>query len=220
MNKDYVLLAIVSFMSIGANLPETLVGLSGVDRKLLVIGLLLVVTIALVRYSKFALVLAVAILALGANLPQEIAATLNIEPRILLITLAMIVLFSLANRILKLPSGLDRKQGFISEEGSRALFRAIENRRIRIARSIIDAGTDINARSQSGYTALMIAASLGHDEIVRMLLEKGADFTAVDAEGRNALQNAHEAEAKGCVTLLLEASKAEVTGATGAVPAT
>jgi len=220
MNKDYVLLAIVSFMSIGANLPDTLVGLSGVDRKLLVAGLLLVVTIALVRYSKFVLVLAVAILALGANLPQEIAGTLNIEPRVLLITLAAIVLFSLANRILKLPSGLDKKQGIVSEEGSRALFRAVENRRVRIARRIIDAGTNVNVRSRQGYTALMIAASHGHDEIVRMLLQKGADLTAVDAEGRNALQIAREANRQGSVNMLLEASKAEVADATSTLPAT
>ena len=220
MNKDYVLLAIVSFMSICANLPDTLVGLSGVDRKLLVAGLLLVVTIALVRYSKFVLVLAVAILALGANLPQEIAGTLNIEPRVLLITLAAIVLFSLANRILKLPSGLDKKQGIVSEEGSRALFRAVENRRVRIARRIIDAGTNVNVRSRQGYTALMIAASHGHDEIVRMLLQKGADLTAVDADGRNALQIAREANRQGSVNMLLEASKAEVADATSTLPAT
>ncbi len=220
MNKDYVLLAIVSFMSIGANLPDTLANLSGLDRKLLLVGLLLVVTIALVRYSKLVLVLAVAILAFGANLPQELASTLNIEPRVLLITLAAIVLFSLANRVLKLPSGLDKKQGFISEEGARALFRAVANDRLRIARSIIDTGTNINVRSSRGYTALMIAASHGHDEIASMLLQKGADLTVVDAEGRNALQIAREANNRGCVAMLLEASKAEVADATGPLPAT
>ena len=220
MNKDYVLLATVTIMSVGANLPDALVGLSGLDRKLLVAGLLLVVTIALVRYSKFALVLAVAILAIGANLPNEIASTLNIEPRILLISLAAIVLFSLTNRIIKLPSGLDRKQGFISEEGAKALFRSIASRRIRIARRIIEAGTNVNVRSSKGYTPLMVAASHGYDEIVRLLLQKGADLTAVDAAGRNALQIAREAKSQGSVNLLLEASKAEVADATTAVPAT
>ncbi len=220
MNKDYLLLAIVTIMSVGANLPDTLAGLSGLDRKLLVAGLLLVVTIALVRYSKFALVLAVAILAVGANLPHEIAGILNIEPRILMITLAAIVLFSLSNRIVKLPSGLDRKQGFISEEGAKALFRSIANRRVRIARRIIEAGTNINVRSRQGYTPLMVAASHGHDEIVRLLLQKGADLTAVDAAGRNALQIAREANRQGCVNLLLKASKAEVADATTPLPAT
>jgi hypothetical protein len=219
MNKDYLLLAVVTVMSVGANLPGKLIGFNGVDRKILLIGLLLVVTIALVRYSKLALVLAVVILAVGANLPQEIASSLNIEPRILLLTLAAIVLFSLANRLLRLPTGLDRPQGFTSDEGSQALFRAIANRRIRIARRIIDAGTNVNARSRQGYAALMIAASHGHDEIVRLLLDKGADLTAVDAQGRNALQIARESGRQGSVDLLLAASKAEVAIARNAVAA-
>ena len=78
MNKDYLLLGIVTLMSVGANLPHQFAGLSGVDRKLLLIGLLVVVSIALIRYSKFTLVLAVAILAIGANLPQEIASAKGI----------------------------------------------------------------------------------------------------------------------------------------------
>jgi hypothetical protein len=220
MNKDYILLAVVSIMSLGANLPAGAIGLSGVDRKLLVIGLLLVVTIALVRYSKFALVLAVGILAVGANLPRQIADALNIEPRILMLTLAAIVLFSLANRLLRLPSGLDRRQGFTSDEGAQALFRAVAHRRIQIARRIIDAGTNVNARSSRGYTALMIAASHGHDEIVRLLLDKGADPTAVDAQGRNALQIAREAGHQGSVDLLLEASQAGIGMSADALPST
>ncbi len=220
MKKDYILLGVVSLMSLAANLPPETIGLNGVDRKLLVIGLLLVVTIALVRYSKFALVLAVGILAVGANLPQQIAGALNIEPRILMLTLGAIVLFSLANRLLKLPSGLDKPQGFVSDEGAKALFRAVANRRLRIARSIIDAGTNVNARSKRGYTALMIAASHGHDEIVRLLLDKGADFTAVDAEGRNALQIAKEAGRQGSVDLLLKASQAEIGMPAEALPST
>jgi hypothetical protein len=216
MNKDYLLLAAVSFMSLGANLP----GLSGVDRKILVVGLLLVVTITLVRYSKFALVLAVGILAIGANLPQEIAGVLNVEPQILLLTLAVIVLFSLANRLLKLPSGLDQNQGGSSAEGSKALFRAIANGRLQIARRIINVGANVNARSRQGYTALMIAASHGHDEIVSQLLDKGADLTAVDAEGRNSLQIAREANHQGSVAVLLKASKAELAIARDAVPST
>jgi len=220
MNKDYILVAIVTIMSIGANLPDQFVVLSGINRKLLVIGLLLVVTIALVRYSKFALVLAVVILAAGANLPQEVASTLNIEPKILMIALAMIILFSLANRFIKLPSGLDQEQGFASEHGARALFRAIANHRIRVVRAILESGTNVDARSRQGYTALMIAASHGYDEIIRMLLSKNADLTIIEGQGRNALQIARESGHKGCVKLLLEASRATLETATDAVPAT
>jgi len=207
-------------MSIGANLPDKMIVLNGLDRKLLVLGLLLVVTIALVRYSKLALVLAVGILAIGANLPEEIARVLNIEPRILMLTLVAIVLFSLANRLFKLPSGLDREQGFAHREGSKALFSAIANGRIEIASRLIKAGANINGRSRQGYTALMIAASHGRDDIVRLLLNKGADLTTVDASGRNALQIAREADRKGCVALLLAASKAEVASAREALPST
>jgi hypothetical protein len=211
MNKDYVLLGIVSIMSIGANLPQTLIGLNGVDRKLLVMGLVLVVTIALVRYSKFALVLAVGILAIGANLPGEIAAALNIDPRVLMLTLAAIVLFSLANRLLKLPTGLDKQQVPANGVGSKALFAAIARGRIDIVSRLIDAGANLNGRSRQGYTALMIAASHGHEDIVQLLLDKGADLTTVDAEGRNALQIAKEAGRDTCVARLLAASKAEVS---------
>ena len=221
MNKDYLLIGIVSIMSIGANLPDHVLGLNGVDRKFLVVGLLLVVSIALIRYSKFALVLAVAILAVGANLPQEIAGALNIQPRILMLTLAAIVLFSLANRILKLPTGLDKRQGFSNNEGAHALFRAIANDRVQIATRLIDAGTNVNARSRQGYTALMIAASHGNEEMVKLLLGRGADLTIVDAEGRNALQIAKEAGRDNCSALLRAASRAEVSVARGeALPST
>lgn len=220
MNKAYLLLAVVSAMSIGANLPDQMIALNGVDRKILVGGLLLVVTIALVRYSKLALLLAIGILAIGANLPQEIAGALNIEPRVLMLTLAAIVLFSLANRLLKLPSGLNERQENIGAEGSQALFRAVAKQRIDIARRIIEAGTNVNARSRQGYTALMIAASHGHDDIVRLLLDSGADLTVVDAEGRNALQIAREAKRQSTVALLQQTSKSQFDDARSGVAAT
>jgi len=41
--------------------------------------------------------------------------------------------------------------------------------------SLLAKGTDINARDNSGQTALMIASSNGDKEIVQLLLAKGAD---------------------------------------------
>lgn len=212
MNKDILLVTIVTIMSIGANLPDNYVAMTGLDRKYLVIGLLVVVTIALVKYSKFVLVLAVAILALGANLPQDIANTLNIDSRILILALAAIILLSLANRKLHLPTGLEKQQGVVSNEGSRVLFRAVAERQLREVRHLLDSGVNVDARSRQGYTALMIAASHGHDEIVRLLLLKGADLTLVDAQGRNALQLAREAGREGSVERLIEASRASFDG--------
>ena len=211
MNKDYLLLGIVTLMSVGANLPRDLVGLSGVDRKLLLVGLLIVVSIALIKYSKFTLVLAVVILAVGANLPQEIAGALNVEPKVLLITLAVIIVFSFCNRLLKLPSGLEQQKVFAGNEGLQALFSAIANERPQIVSRLIAAGINVNARSAEGQTSLMVAASKGNKEIVELLLDHGAKPTAVDAEGRTAVQIAKEAGHDNCASLLIAASKACIT---------
>ena len=209
MFKDYLLVGMVSLMSIAANLPENLIGLTGLDRRLLVFGLLIVVTIALVRYSKLALILAVIILALGANLPSELAAALNIEPKVLMLALVAIVLFALTNRLLKLPSGLDRKQGF-AHEGAQALFGAVMKGRTPVVSRLLEAGIDPNARSRHGYTALMMASAKGHHQIVNLLLQNGADLTMVDSHGRNALQIARESNHDPCIALLLRASKQAV----------
>ena len=67
---------------------------------------------------------------------------------ILILTLASIVLLSLVNRIFKLPTGLNKPQGISSNEGVHALYKAISKGRIQIASRLIDAGTNINARSR------------------------------------------------------------------------
>ena len=180
-------------MSVAANLPREFSLLNGVDRKFLVAGLLIVVTIALVRYSRFVLVVTIFILAIGANLPRDIAEILNIDSRILLGSLITIVLLSLANRILKLPTGLDKSQGFPGEHDSIALFAAVSRRRAQTVRSLINSGANIDARSETGLTPLMMAASEGYDEIVLLLKIKGADLNAVDAGGRTAVQLAMNA---------------------------
>ena len=52
-----------------------------------------------------------------------------------------------------------------------------------IARSLIDAGADVNARNFAGQTALMTAALFGRTEIIDMLLAAGADPALSDASG-------------------------------------
>lgn len=200
-----MLVLIVTIMSVSANLPDAIVASSGIDRKYLLAGLLVVVTIALVRYAKLVLVLAVIILAVGANLPQEVALALNVEPRLLMIALAAIIILSLANRVMKLPSGLDKPQEIVVDHGSVALIKAIENGRTKIADSIIGSGANVDARSEEGLTALMVAASKGYEEIVQLLIDKGADLNAVNAQGQTALQIARLAGHQASVDALMVA---------------
>lgn len=220
MNKDYLLLGIVTIMSLAANLPQQFMGLNSLDSRLLVFSLLFVVAISLVRYSKVALVLSVAILALGANLPRTLATEMNIEPGYFMGGLVMIVLFSLANRYLKLPTGLDKRQGFHDHEVAQALFGAVINGRIQEVSQLIETGLNIDTRSRHGYTSLMIAAAKGHGEIIDLLLSNGAELTLVDLNGRNALQIAREARSQHCIDSLLEASRNEITRVKEPAPAT
>jgi len=55
-------------------------------------------------------------------------------------------------------------------------------------RVLLTVGAAVDARNQSGQTALICAAMNGHDEVVRMLLEAGAAAKAEDAFGLTALQ--------------------------------
>lgn len=50
----------------------------------------------------------------------------------------------------------------------------------------LSAGTDINARDEDGYTALMWAARRGHLSAVRLLSEKGADLQLRTPSGSSA----------------------------------
>ncbi len=115
--KDYLLLFIVTFMSVAFILPESSI-FRGLDRTYLVAGLLVVLTIALTHYSKLVLVMAVLILSIGANLPHEIARILNVDARIFMVALIAVVLVAVGNRIMKLPTGFDKPQGFPGSKGS------------------------------------------------------------------------------------------------------
>src|SRR5436853_7804148 len=51
-------------------------------------------------------------------------------------------------------------------------------------------GADLEARSDTGRTALQLAAERGHEAVVRHLLQQGANIMAKDSLGRTALQGA------------------------------
>jgi hypothetical protein len=115
--KDLPLLLMVTFISIVFILPEDSI-LRGLDRTYMFTALVIITMIALTHYSKLVVVAAVLIVSIGANLPQDIARILNLDTRILMIALVAIVLVALANQIFKLPTGLDKAQGFPAGNGS------------------------------------------------------------------------------------------------------
>lgn len=71
-----------------------------------------------------------------------------------------------------------------------------------IARVLIEAGADVNAVQQSGYTSLHTAAMTGQLELAKLLLDRGANPKAKADDGRTALAMAREAKQQALVDLL------------------
>ena len=49
---------------------------------------------------------------------------------------------------------------------------------IEVVKKHLDAGTDVNAKDEDGYTPLYAVAGGGHKEIAELLIAKGADVNA------------------------------------------
>lgn len=186
-SKDWVFVAVVAVLAVGANLPDKWAELISVDQRYLMVGLMVLVGVSLVRYLKFSLLLIVAILAMGANMPQELAEKFGIETNILVLALVAMVVMSLSNRLLKLPTGLEKKQGAKSTHGAAALFNAIVNGRLATVEALISVGANVNVRTVNGTTPVMVAASKGYSDIVKVLLDSGSDPNAKKSDGVTAL---------------------------------
>ena len=62
----------------------------------------------------------------------------------------------------------------------------------RIAKALITAGADVNAKQRHGWTPLHGAADSGDRELVELLLQRGADPAATHDGGKTALDIARE----------------------------
>lgn len=71
--------------------------------------------------------------------------------------------------------------------GTQELMRAVEEGDATLVKSLLEAGTDVNAVSEGGKTALMRATSRGYLNVVRVLLDAGADVNAKKENGNTAL---------------------------------
>jgi ankyrin repeat protein len=66
------------------------------------------------------------------------------------------------------------------------LHSAVAGQHLEIARALLDAGAEVNAVQEGGFTPLMSAAQNGQVELVRFLLERGADRSKTTEDGRSA----------------------------------
>src|SRR5205814_10147536 len=81
-----------------------------------------------------------------------------------------------------------------------------------VTRILLQKGSDLNARSYDGKSALHLAVSEGHEEVSRLLLERGADFLRA-YNGRTALYWAAKSGNRTIMQLLLEeAAKVNLKG--------
>lgn len=193
-------------LSIGANLPDAWTDWISFDRRYLLGGLIAVVAVALVRYLKFTLILVIVALAAGANVPGDIAREFGIDPQISLLGLVAMIVISLSNRLLKLPTGLEKSGRSKTAHGAAALFTAILKGRIAVVQSLLNQGVNVNVRTVSGKTPLMAAAYKGYSDIVQMLLDNGADVTSTDGRGDTAEKVAERAGYSRIVEMLRKGS--------------
>ncbi len=92
-------------------------------------------------------------------------------------------------------------------EGNTPLMRAAydsvimedEASRLQRMRNLIAHGADVNARNETGNTALMRAVYGNFTEGAKLLIEKGADVTIANSDGTTAL---HEAASQGNIEMM------------------
>lgn len=77
--------------------------------------------------------------------------------------------------------------------------------RHEIVTYLLSKGADLDKRTQSDRTALMLAASMRHPRVVSVLVDAGADLTLYDAFGNTALNSAVEGACLRTVKILLKA---------------
>lgn len=94
-----------------------------------------------------------------------------------------------------------------------ALLYAVENKKTKTAKILINAGADVNAAWRTGKTALMCAVTKKMVTIVKMLITHGADINARDNDNKSALDIAIEKGDEKCIAIL-KAAGAEASSET------
>jgi len=73
-----------------------------------------------------------------------------------------------------------------SSPGEGAVFLPTSTRPLDIAKGLLERGADVNAKSKTGVTALMVAAAHNNPPMIGLLIESGADTAAKNNQGKTA----------------------------------
>ena len=92
--------------------------------------------------------------------------------------------------LLMLVQGLPAVKSLDAPEDADKFEEINDEAHAEIAKLLLDAGADVEARDESGNTPLMNAASYGAVMVLKVLLARGADINATDADGGTALMDA------------------------------
>jgi len=87
---------------------------------------------------------------------------------------------------------------------SRMLFWACKTGKKMLAKLLIQAGANIEAKDNDGLTPLICASDLGYKEIVKLLIQAGANIEAKDSDGFTPLICAADQRYEEIIELLLE----------------
>ena len=81
------------------------------------------------------------------------------------------------------------KMATIDTRPKTGLMHALRIGNSDLAASLIRIGmSDVNARDEAGYPAIVWAATLGFVDVVKLLIEKGVDINAKGPDGFSALE--------------------------------
>lgn len=75
-----------------------------------------------------------------------------------------------------------------TEELNEALLQASKEGDLKLVKSLILQGADVNVKDKENATSLMRAVSRNYEEVVKELLDKGADVNAVNDWGYSPLK--------------------------------